>query len=254
MTSLLRAIPAMVLSFALAAPALANPAGTGSVGGVDRGGGMFDSGQTIDRIPLSATGQGKRTLLYLWILTSSNAVALATLNAVWQRTENRLPLARIPLLGQLARPDYERADFAPEKQVGTYYYAGKSMLIDLRPAEARAAAPANVEIDWDAIEAKLAAEAKRPAEGQIQIDTKAPAAFVRSVNVFNEELKLFNAGRRPGRARGTRTGAEAVRLPPAAGRQSGAARAGDGEGLRAPHPGLAQHRRAVLELRRRLRG
>jgi hypothetical protein len=188
MTSLFRTIPAMALSLALAAPALANPAGTGSVGGSDRGGGMFDSGQTIDRIPLTATDQGKLTLLYLWILTSNNAVALSTLNAVWQRTENRLPLARIPLLGQLARPDYERADFAPEKQVGTYYYAGKSMLIDLRPVEARAAAPANVEIDWDAIETQLAAEAKRPVEGQIQIDTKAPqATFVRSINVFNQD-------------------------------------------------------------------
>ena len=188
MTSLFRAISAMALSFALAAPALANPAGTGSVGGADRGGGMFDSGQTIDRIPLTATDRGKLTLLYLWIITSNNAVALSTLNAVWQRTENRLPLARIPLLGQLARSDYERADFAPEKQVGTYYYAGKSMLIDLRSAEARGVPPASGDVNWDAIEAKLSAEAKRPVEGQILIDSKLPAdTAVRSVNVFNED-------------------------------------------------------------------
>jgi hypothetical protein len=187
MARLIRCTLAVVLSVAIAGAALANPPGTGSVGGVDRGGGMFDSGQTTDRMVLTLANQRKMTLLYMWIVTSNNTIALTMLNAVWQRTENRLPLARIPLLGQLARPDYERADFAPDKRVGTYYYAGKSMLVDLRGVEAQAAPQASINVDWDALEAKLAAAAQRPVDAEVQIDSKPAPTSVRSVNVFNQD-------------------------------------------------------------------
>jgi hypothetical protein len=189
MARLARSFLALVLTVAVAGAAFANPPGPSGVGGADRGGGMFDSGQTIDRIPLTFADQYKVTILYLFLVTSSQIFTFETLNAVWQRSENRLPLARIPLLGQLARADYERADFAAEKQVGTYYQAGKSLLIDLRPTAAQAAPSASVNINWDALEAKLSAEAKRPVEGQILIESRANAAATpaRTVNVLNRD-------------------------------------------------------------------
>jgi hypothetical protein len=186
MARVIRSLLGVVLGLALAGAAQANPPGPGSVGGADRGGGMFDSGQSIDRIPLTASDEGRRLLLYLWVVTHNNIYALATLNAVWHRTENRLPLARIPLLGQLgARPDYERADFAADKQVGTYYYAGQSMVVDLRPKQDQPP-PDGGNFNWDELEAKLRPEAHRPVERPIAIDAKA-AAEASSLSVFNRD-------------------------------------------------------------------
>ncbi len=182
-----RTFLALILSAVLTGSAFATPAGGG--GGADNSpGGLFDSEQTIDRIPLVFSDEYSATVLYLFVITALHIYAFETLNAVAQRTENRLPLARLPLLGHLARPEYRSADFAPENQVGTYYQLGKSLVVDLRPATS--AVPASsISIDWDKLETKLAGEARRPVPGEIAIDGKAgeSSASVGTITVLNRD-------------------------------------------------------------------
>jgi hypothetical protein len=184
MRHLARKLLALILCAAMAGPTYAtNPGG----GGADNSpGGVFDSERTIDRIPLIFADEYRATVLYLFIVTSFHVYALQTLNAVVQRNENRLPAARIPLLGQLVRQEYQRADFAAERQVGTYYQIGKSLLIDLRPASMIEPA-ANVNVDWDRLEAKLAAEARTPIQGEIQTASGANNAAAQTLVVFNRD-------------------------------------------------------------------
>jgi hypothetical protein len=187
MQKLVRSLLALILVATPAGPGFANPPGGG--GGVDNApGGLFDSEQTIDRIPLDFADRVQATVLYLFIVTGLHVYAYQTLNAVVKRNESRLPVARIPILSQLVRPEFQRADFASDKQVGSYYQLGKSLLIDLRsPSQIELATGVN--INWDQLEAKLAAEAHRPVPGQIPTEGNANgnAAPVQSVVVFNRD-------------------------------------------------------------------
>jgi hypothetical protein len=171
-----------------ATAAAANPPGQGGGGGRDRGEGQFDSENTLDRIPLLFRDGYRFTVLYLMLVTATQIFFFQTLNAVLQRNENRLPVSRIPLLGQLFRADYRRADFEAMRQIAIYYLLGSTMLIDLRP-RARVEPVANVDANWDRIEAKLAAESQRPVPGEImvesaQVDLAGPA---RTFTVLNQD-------------------------------------------------------------------
>lgn len=170
-----------------ASAAYANPPGQGG-GGRDRGEGQFDSENTLDRIPLLFRDGYRFTALYLMLVTATHIFFFQTLNAVLQRNENRLPVGRIPLLGQLFRADYRRADFEAMRQIAIYYLLGSTMLIDLRP-RARIEPAANVDANWDKIEARLAAEAQRPVPGEIMVESAQAdlAGPARTLCVFNQD-------------------------------------------------------------------
>ena len=92
------------------------------IGGADRGGGMFESGQTIDRIrrprptrassPSSISGSSPPTTQSRCPLSTRCVSALRTVAA------RAHPAAR-----PAGAAGLRGADFALEKQVGTYYYA-----------------------------------------------------------------------------------------------------------------------------------
>ena len=63
------------------------------------------------------------------------------------------------------------------------------MLIDLRPAEARRPPAGQYRHQLGRDRGEARAEARRPVEGQIEIDSKARSGtYVRSVNVFNQDF------------------------------------------------------------------
>lgn len=172
---------------AFAGEALANPAGQ-APSGPDRGGGGFDSENTLDRIPL-IFGNGQRfAARYLMLVTLTKVYFYLTLNAVFQRNENRLPLASLPLLNQVFRATYSRADFEILRRIAIYYLIGSTMLIDLRP-RGRVEPVANASTDWDKTEAKLAADAQRPVQGQIMIEAELTelSGPAETVSVFNQD-------------------------------------------------------------------
>jgi hypothetical protein len=171
-----------------ASAAYANPPGQGGGGGRDRGEGQFDSENTLDRIPLLFRDGYRFTALYLMLVTATQIFFFQTLNAVLQRNENRLPVGRIPLLGQLIRADYRRADFEAMRQIAIYYLLGSTMLIDLRP-QARIEPVAQVDANWDKIEARFAGEAQRPVPGEIMIESAQAdlAGPARTLSVFNQD-------------------------------------------------------------------
>ena len=207
MTSLLRAIPAMVLSLCAGGARPREPGRDRQRRG--RGSRRRHVRQRADHRPHPAERD-----------RSGQAHAALSLDPHFQqRGGARRPSMRCgsaPRTGCRSRafrcsaswrgPDYERADFAPEKQVGTYYYAGKSMLIDLRPAEARAVPPANVghQLGRDRGKARRRGEAAgRRADPDRQQGAR---RHLRAVGQrLQRGLQLFDAGRRPGRARGTGT-------------------------------------------------
>jgi hypothetical protein len=170
----------------LAGAAHANPDAPSS--GRDRGQGQFDSESTLDRIPLILADNRHMTVLYLVLITLQEMLVFRTLNAVRQRNENRLPVARIPLINQIVRAPYVRGDFDILRQIAVYYLIGQSMLIDLRP-RAQVEPVAKVDVDWDKIEAKLAAEAQTPVPGQILIDSPKVelSGAANTVTVFNRD-------------------------------------------------------------------
>ena len=171
----------------LAGAAHANPAGP-APGGADRGGGTWDSESTLDRIPLILGNGYSFTARYLMLVTMTQMYFYLTLNSVLVRNENRLPLASLPLLGQVLRATYSRADFQVIRQVAIYYLLSSTMLIDLRP-RARIEPVASVNADWDKLEAKLAADAQRPTEGQIMIEAELTelSGPARTVTVLNRD-------------------------------------------------------------------
>jgi hypothetical protein len=154
---------------ALAGDALANPDAGQAPAGTDRGGGTFDSENTLDRIPLLFRDGYRFAVLYLMLVTTQQIFFFTALNAVFQRNENRLPVGRIPLLGQIFRPEYRRADFEAIRRIAIYYLLGSTMLIDLRP-RALIQPVSNIDANWDRLEAKLAAEAQRPVSGEIMVE------------------------------------------------------------------------------------
>jgi hypothetical protein len=170
----------------LAGAAQANPDAPSS--GRDRGQGQFDSEGTLDRIPLILPDNRHVTVLYLMLVTLNEILVFQTLNAVRQRNENRLPVARIPLLNQIIRAAYVRGDFDVLRQIAVYYLIGRSMLIDLRP-RAKVEPVANANADWDKIEARLVAEARTPAPGQILVDSPQAemAGAANTITVFNRD-------------------------------------------------------------------
>lgn len=182
-----RSLLATMGASALVGNALANPAGP-APGSADRGGGQFDSESTLDRLPLILANGHHFTARYLMLVTLTRVYFWLTLNAVFQRNENRLPLASLPLLGQVLRPTYSRADFQVMRQVAVYYLLSSTMLIDLRP-RARIEPVANVNADWDKLESKLAADAERPTEGQIMVEAEAVelSGPARTVTVLNRD-------------------------------------------------------------------
>jgi hypothetical protein len=157
-------------------------------GGRDRGQGQFDTESTLDRIPLILADNRHMAVLYLMLVTLQEILVFRTLNAVRQRNENRLPVARLPLINQIVRAAYVRGDFDILRQIAVYYLIGRSMLIDLRP-RAKIEPVANVNADWDKLEAKLAAEAQTPVPGQILIDSPKIelSGAANAVTVFNRD-------------------------------------------------------------------
>jgi hypothetical protein len=172
---------------ALAGTARANPAGP-APSGPDRGGGMFDSENTLDRIPLILADGYRFTVLYLMMVTATQLFMFTTLNAVLQRNENRLPIARLPFLNQIIRADYRRADFELARRIAIYYLLGNTLLIDLR-LRSLVEPVANVSTDWDQLEKKLAAEAQRPVQGEIAVESEVAglAGPAQMITVFNRD-------------------------------------------------------------------
>ena len=81
MRKLFRAILAFVLSVAVADSAYATGPGAGGGPPDNSPGGLFDSEQTIDRIPLLFSDEYRAAVLYLVVVTSFNIYALQALNA-----------------------------------------------------------------------------------------------------------------------------------------------------------------------------
>lgn len=182
-----RSLLTMMGASAFAGSALANPPGT-APGGADRGGGTFDSETSLDRIPLILADGYRLTVLYLMLSTATQLFVFTTLNAVVQRNENRLPVARLPFLNQLIRADYRREDFELARKVAIYYLLGNTLLIDLR-LRSMMAPVTNLSTDWDALEKKLAADAPRPVNGEIAVESETAglAGPVSTVTVFNRD-------------------------------------------------------------------
>jgi hypothetical protein len=182
-----RSLLTMLGASAFAGSALANPAGP-SPGGADRGGGTFDSENSLDRIPLILADGYRFTALYLMLCTATQLFVFTTLNAVVQRYENRLPVARLPFLNQIIRADYRREDFELARKVAIYYLLGQTLLIDLR-LRSMMEPVANLSTDWDQLENKLAADAQRPVNGEIAIEAQSAdlAGPVSTVTVFNRD-------------------------------------------------------------------
>ena len=172
---------------AFAGEALATQPGP-AASGPDRGGAGFDSENTLDRIPLLFANGHSFHARYLMMVTLTRMYFYLALNAVFQRNENRLPLAGIPLLGQIMRATYSRADFDVMRQVAIYYLIGSTMLIDFRP-RSRIEPVANASTDWDKLEQKLAAEAERPVDQQIMIEAEIAelSGPARTVSVLNRD-------------------------------------------------------------------
>lgn len=183
-----RSLLAMMGASAFAGGALANPPGPGPGGGADRGGGAFDSESTLDRIPLILEDGRHLAVLFVLLVGMDELFMFTTLNAVLQRNENRLPLARLPLFDQVFRAEYSREDFELVRKVALFYLIGATLLIDLRQ-RAMAEPVSNLSTDWDQLERTLAAEAQRPINGQIMVDSPNPelAGPVSTLTVFNRD-------------------------------------------------------------------
>lgn len=94
-----------------------------------------DSDQTetrfgLDYIPLHG-GEVDMAVRSVVLHHNGKTYLLETSKGLEVKSQNRLPLARVPILGQLTDPPYERAAFASEHKVADVTADGERLFIDL---------------------------------------------------------------------------------------------------------------------------
>ncbi len=89
----------------------------------------------LDYVPLRGdkADMAVRTVL---LRHDGKTYALTTRRGMEVKSRHRLPLGRVPLLGQLTDPPYERSSFAAKNKIGSAFYdrRGKKLLIRIRPS------------------------------------------------------------------------------------------------------------------------
>ncbi len=127
---------AQTLAAGIALPVGATQQGGGNTGGQSgQSGGRDalgdDDARRLDFIPIVTEDGLRLKIRQVIIIQGLRAFDLSMAGGVLQRSEDRVRLDSVPLLGQLFRKGYNASDFTPGTRVGTAYGDDRKLVVEL---------------------------------------------------------------------------------------------------------------------------
>ena len=129
-------LAAQVLAAGIILPVDATAQGGGNTGGQgDQSGGRDalgdDDERRLDFIPIVTEDGLRIEIRQVIVIQGPRAFNLSMANGVLQRSEDRVRLDSVPLVGQLFRKGYSASDFTPGTRVGTAYGDDSKLVVEL---------------------------------------------------------------------------------------------------------------------------
>ncbi len=127
---------AQTLAAGITLPVGATQPGGGNTGGQSNQSGGRDAlgeddERRLDFIPIVTEDGLNFKIRQVIIIQGLRAFDLSMANGVIQRSEDRVRLDSVPLLGQLFRQGYGASDFTPGTRVGTVYGDDRKLVVEL---------------------------------------------------------------------------------------------------------------------------